>query len=357
MKIKQKNMQKRFSIFAVGICAAVIFLMARPSWALTVDVVSMTPTPQQDITDMIDDAPEGVGIVGWILEKDVEYTAVLAVDEAPAVVITPGGDVALDQPWVYDETNGQLTVVFTSTGLKQVGEDAGPENVAIIAVVPPVPLGEDGPPVEMTGATLSTNVQNWELIPPSENNHAFGFSLTGPEGETGFVHMYMPQGIIDLLSQFSGEELAIEDLAVFNGDSQSSMSITEVEGGAYIDINVTFTEAAVVSPTATNGSVTKSITVREQLPISLAVNKSEIKAGKTSRVFGWLKNGKKNETVTVWRKLKGENTFTKWKTVTTEQDGYYNVSFTARQTATYKAKYRTNKGVKVSTAEKITVNK
>ncbi len=335
-----------------GNLALALVLFAHPSSALTVDVVSISPEPQMDITDMLSGAPTGVGMVGWLLDSDMEYTAVLSVDEAPAVVITPGADIAVDQPWVYDATAGTVTVIFTGTGLKQLSD--GPDNAAIIAVVPPVAEGEDGPPVEMTGAWMSTNVQDWELIPPTQDNVAFGFSLTGPVGETGFFHMFMPQGIIDLLSEMNGKELTIQDLAVFNGNDQASMSITEIAGGAYIDINVTFA-AAVVAPTANSNSVTKSITVQEQLPISLAANKTSLKKGATANLFGWLKSGRQNKSIEVWRKVEGESTFTKWKSTKTNKAGRYEVEFTARQSASYKVKYHTAGKVKSSSVETITV--
>ena len=328
-------------------------IVARPTSAMTVEVVSISPEPQMDISDMMTDVPAGVGIAAWLLDDNVEYTAVLAVDEAPAVIINPGGDIDPEQPWVYDETTGTLTVVFTSTGLKQAS-DADPDNASIIAVVPPVELGEDGPPVEMTGAWLNTNVQNWELIPPSPDNVAFGFSLTGPAGETGFFHMFMPETMVDLLSELSGEDLTIEDLAVFNGDNQSSMSITEIEGGAYIDINVTFSEA-VVAPTAKNSSITKNITVQEQLPISLAANKTTVKSSGKAQLFGWLKSGQKDKTIEVWRKVKGAESFTKWKQVKTNKAGRYEVKFTPSKTASYKVKYKASGKTKVSSVTKITV--
>lgn len=340
------------AVFANLVLALAMF--AHPTSAMTVEVVSISPEPQQDISDLMTDAPENVGIAAWLLDDGVEYTTVLAVDEAPAVVINIGGDMAQDQPWVYDEAAGTLTVVFTSTGIKQTSDDS-PDNAAIIAVVPPVEIGEDGPPVEMTGAWLNTNVQDWELIPPSPDNIAFGFSLTGPTGETGFFHMFMPDTMVELLSELSGEDLTIEDLAVFNGDDQSSMSITEVEGGAYIDINVTFSEA-VVTPSAKNGSVTKSITIQEQLPISLAANKTTVRSGGSkAHLFGWIKSGQKGKTIEVWRKVKGADSFTKWKHVKTDQNGRYEVEFTASQTAFYKVKSRAAGKIKTSSTTKITV--
>lgn len=334
--------------YLVGLSLGLVLPLS--GWAFTAELVSITPEAT-DISAMITDAPEGVAISGWLAETDTEYTAVFSVDESPAIVITPGGDISLDNPWSYDADAGTVTVTFTATGLKAT--DDSPDNLAIVALVGVVEKGEGGPPAEMTGAWLSTNIQNWELIPPSKNNIAFGFSLTGPVGEKGFFHMFMPDSVIDLLSQYAGVELKIEDLAVFNGDSQSSLSITEVDGGAYIDINVVFSDTT-TSVSAADDTVTKDLTVQKQLPISLAATKTEVKKNKTFDLYGWLKNGKSKQTVTVWRKQSGEDEFTKIDTLKTDSDGYFAETYTAKKTAKYKVKYRASSGVKVSSIETVT---
>lgn len=341
----------------IALCASVFafafVLLPHPGRAITGELVSITPEPQTDISDMVGDAPESVLIFAWLLEEGTDYTVVASVSEEPAVIITPGGDMSLDNPWSYDADAGTVTVTFTATGLKQTS--GGPDNAGLLAIVAPVPLGEDGPPAEMIGTWFATDIQEWELIPPSDNP-SFGFTLTGPAGETGFFHMFMPDTIIELLSELSGEELTVQDLAVFNGDSQSSMSITEVEGGAYIDINVTFSSTT-ISATAKNasGGVTKSITVREQLAVSIAAAKTSVKEGKNARLFGWVKNGKKGQKVQVWRKAEGETKFVKWETAKLKKGGAYELKFTPDATATYRVKYRKNGRVKQSETQTITV--
>ncbi len=326
-------------------------------WAFTAELQSISPEPTQDISDKITGVPDNVVIAGWVgIEEDIEYTAVFTVDESPAGVITPGGDMSLDTPWEYDATAGTVTVTFTGSGLKSVNDEM-PDNVGLVALVGVVAEGEDGPPAVMTGFWLSTDVQDWVLIPPSPEQDipAFGYSLTGPAGETGFLHMFMPTGVKDLMSQYSGQELDWEDLAVFSGDSQSSLSITEVEGGAYIDINVVFSDTT-TSVSVASSSVTKELTVQKQLPISLAASKTEVKKNKEFDLYGWLKNGKKNQTVTVWRKLSGEKTFTKIDTLTTVKAGYFLETYTTTKTTKYKVKYGTGSSAKVSAVQTVTVN-
>ncbi|MBI2410448.1 MAG: hypothetical protein HYV32_00935 [Candidatus Kerfeldbacteria bacterium] len=348
------NKRSLFTTISAGLLTFALLVLPHNSFALTAELVSITPEPQQDISDMMTGAPDGVSVFAWLTETDTEYTAVFSVDEEPAVIITPGGDIAPDNRWSYDEEGGTVTVPFTATGLKQTSD--GPDNAAIVALVAAVEPGEDGPPEEMTGCWLSTNVQDWELIPPSEDNVAFGFSLTGPEGETGFFHMFMPDSMVDFMSEMSGEELTVEDLAVFNGDNQSSMSITPVDGGAMIDINVKFLSTAISATSEDDdGSITKEITVREQLPISLAANKTELKNGKQAQLFGWLKNGKKNKRVEIWRKKDGESAFTKWKNVRTKKNGKFTHTFIPRNTAIYKVKYRSDGSTMTSENQTITV--
>ncbi|MBI4407262.1 MAG: hypothetical protein HY565_02065 [Candidatus Kerfeldbacteria bacterium] len=326
-------------------------------WAFTAELQSISPEPTLDISDQVTGAPDNVVIAGWVgIEEDTEYTAVFTADESPAGVITPGGDISLDTPWEYDATAGTVTVTFTGSGLKSVNDM--PSNVGMVALVGVVAEGEDGPPEAMTGFWLSTDMQDWALIPPSpeQDTPAFGFSLTGPAGETGFIHMFMPTGIKDLLSQYTGQELTWDDLAVFSGDSQSSLSLTEVDGGAYIDINVVFSDTT-TSISVASSSVTKELTVQKQLPISLAASKTEVKKNKEFDLYGWLKSGKKGKTVTVWRKLSGEKTFTKVDTLTTVKAGYFSETYTTTKTAKYKVKYGTGSSAKVSSVTTVTVNK
>ena len=168
--------------------------------------------------------------------------------------------------------------------------------------------------------------------------------------------MFMTDGTKDLLSEYSGQDLEWGDVAVFDGDSQASLDITEVVGGALFELNVVFSESTTVTPSAKNTSVTKTLTVQEKQPISLAANKSELKQGKQFRLFGWLKNSKSKQTVTVWRKKTGEKNFTKVDTLTSNTDGYFKETYTARKTASYKVKYRKNSKTISSDVTTVTVN-
>ncbi|MBI2415628.1 MAG: hypothetical protein HYV33_03140 [Candidatus Kerfeldbacteria bacterium] len=353
-----------FQAFKYALALSVALALPVSGWAFTAELQSISPEPQLDISDMMGDLPDRVAIAGWILdetdiENGVEYTAVFTADEVPAGVITPGATLSLDTPPVWDEVANTYTVQFVPTGMKQPTGSDSPENVAMVALVgvADTAAGEDGPPEEMRGFWLSTDVQEWALIPPSPNQTtpAFGFSLTGPIDETGSMTVFMPDGIKDLLSEYSSQDLEWADMAVFDGDNQASLDITETDGGALFELSVVFTETVTTTPTASSKTVTKTLTVQKQLPISLAANKTKLKHGKQFRLYGWLKNGQRNQTIAIWRKQTGEKTYTKVNTVTTEHDGYFDQAYTARKTASYKVKYRRNGKMIESAVTMITI--
>jgi hypothetical protein len=211
----------------------------------------------------------------------------------------------------------------------------------MVAVAWPVELGQDGPTTEFAGGWMSTNLQDWQMIPPSPGNPAFGYELSGPEGETGYFHMFIPQATIDLLSELEGIDLSIDDLAVFEDDEQSSISVSEYDTGVYtgalININVTFTEDATTTETLST-NVTKKLTVAKQEALSITAQKSSLKKNKTAHLFGWLKSGKKGKAITLWRKLNGASKYKKIDTGTTLKDGYYEFDSVVKKTAKYKVK-------------------
>lgn len=351
-------MNKKLLTLAIPLLGLGLFLAPKPSFALTGSLVSISP----DATDMSAQIQLPENIVGFPLMGTVDqtYEVVIAVDEEPAMLILPGGEMDLDQNWSYDSTTGQVTVNFTATGLKSVTDFSVPEGNAIfvIALMPVSADGTDGPPAEMKGGWLSTNIMDWELIPPSPAAPYFGFELTGPSGETGFLHMFIPSAVIDLMSEYTGQELTAEKMAVFENNDQSSATVTDVDGSVYVDINVTFTDSITSPATAAESEVVKEVTAGAKLPVSLAATKYSVSKGKKTELYGWIKSGKADKTVTLWRKLKGEDEFTKVATLTTEEDGYFSTKVVMNKTATYKVKYKRNAGAtaKVSPTQKITVN-
>ncbi|MBI2415959.1 MAG: hypothetical protein HYV33_04870 [Candidatus Kerfeldbacteria bacterium] len=342
---------KRYTIGLVStVLTAVLWLMPQLSLAFTAELVSITPSAT-DLSDQIGSDQSELTIFGWLTELDTAYTAVFAVDESPALVVTPGGDIDPDNRWTYDAAAGTVTVPFTANGLLEQNDVPDGMGVSVIGMMPAVPLDQDGPPAEMTGAWMSTNIEDWDLIPPSEDNVAFGFNLSGPAGSDGFFHMFIPSALIDLLGEFSGQDLTADDLAVFNDDAQASLAVTEIEGGAYIDINVTFDDTDTTVTAVAASTVTKKITAAPKLAVSLAARDTQVAAGDTVHLYGWLKNAKKNQTVSIWQKPSGTKKFTKVKTIKTGNAGKYTVKLSPNKTTTYQVKYKT----KTSPKQKVVV--
>lgn len=352
-------MLKIIKLFPAAVLSMAFFLLPDGAHAFTASLVSISPDAT-DISDQMSGAPEDVQLFAWMTTIDTSYTATFTIDEQPAMVVTPGASITPEVPPTYNAETGEFVVVFTATGVQGAGEQQGQEfpegqGMSMIGLVGAVEEGQDGPPAEMRGGWMSTDIQQWELVPPSPELPAFGFNLTGPVGETGFLHMFIPDTLIAMLGGFSGEELTVEDLAVFNGDSQASLAVTAVAGGAYIDINVIFSEAVTTVVSAESDTVTKEITVGEQLPISLTATKTTVGKAKPVALYGWLSTGKSKQSVTLWRKLKNSDTYVKFRTLRTKKDGYFRTRFAAKQTASYKVKYNNDGDIVMSKVTTITV--
>lgn len=323
-------------IFVLAIPLLGLLLLV-PFYVSASSVVSITPSAQ-DVSDMISGAPENVELFAWMTNIDSDYEVIFSVDPEPVMLVLVGADMDANNRWV-NNGDGTITVNFLSRELIDSNADL-PEGstISIIALVPAVELGEDGPPQEMNGSYLATNVSSWQLIPPTENSVSFGYQLSGPAGEKGYIHMFMPDSLIDLMSQFSGKDLAIKDLAVYNDDSQYSLAVDAVAGGALVNVNVIFSEGNTVNPTALSSTITKKVTVEEKLPISLAAKKVSVKENNKTKLYGWLKSGAKNKVVRIYKKV-GNNEYELWKKAQTGKNGYFFQEVTVTENAKYKAKY------------------
>ena len=331
-----------------------VFIYALPAQTLATSSV-ISSGEAIDITETVNllSPGEDVDIFAFSGVADTTYELVFASDTAPTMIITPGADMENANDWAYDATSGTVTMNVTYKGIVTDTNDENSElDMFIIALVfSSGDINAGGAPVEMAGAGLATNLLQWMIVPPMPDAPYFGFQLTGTPGTSGFFHMFIPETAIDHISSMSDQELTPESMAVFVDDQQASMSITGVDGGAYIDINITFVEDA-VGVSSTSDSIIKKITAGAREPLSLVAKKDTIEKGSTTRLYGWIKRAKAGKEVVLYRKLKGESKFTVWKTVETNGTGYYKVNYTGKKTAQFKAKYRQNVTDKV----KVTVN-
>jgi hypothetical protein len=268
-------------------------------------------------------------LIGEIGETyDLEFTIT---DECPVIVLLLGGTMTADENWSCDEEAGTMAASFTITDMIDPFEGNVEEGSAIVSMSFTYQSTDPmmGPTAADAGIWMNTDVQQWQMVYPNGDNPRFGFSLTGPAGGTGYFKMFIPAGLINQLGQFSGQTLEPTDLAVFNGDQQSSLAITEVNGGALVEIDVVFTEtnftATNLSISSDSESVTKTISAGEQLDISLTSEKTKIKEGKETTLFGWVKDAAAGQKVKIRRAKKGQD-FKVWQTVTTDKDGYFEIN-------------------------------
>lgn len=303
-----------------------------------------------DITDIVNLNSPGsdVEIFAFSGVADETYELVFATETEPTMLITPGADMENANDWEYDATADTTTMRVTYKGIvTETNDENSQYEMFIIALVySSGDVDAGGAPAEMAGAALATNLLQWLIIPPMPDSPYFGFQLTGTPGTTGFFHMFIPETAIEHISNMSGKNLTPESMAVFVDDQQASMNITEVDGGAYIDINITFKED-VLGVTSTS-NIIKKITAGAREKISLVAKKESVEKGSTARLFGWINKAKSGKTVVIYRKVKGQDKFTLWKEVETDEQGYFKIKYTAKKTAHFKAEYLEVKTEKVT---------
>ncbi|MFA6475708.1 MAG: hypothetical protein WCV88_05990 [Patescibacteria group bacterium] len=348
--------KKLISVMLAGLVAAIsLFSTAKTTYAATASVVSVTPAVVDISASMtgLPDGVEGFLFIPTVTTEGTTYTAVFSVSEEPLTVVTVGGQIV--DNWTYDAATQQVTVVMTYSG--QIMDPTGILQDAMSVGIS-FSSGADGIPAEASGVWMSTNLLNWMIVPPTQDNPQFGFELSGPEGYNGYFQMFLPDSLIALLSQLQGKTLTADDLAVFIDNSQASVDVSTVTGGVLIDINITFDSGNTSISPASTQTVTKSVSTGSKLPISLSAKKASVSKGVSAKLYGWIKSGLAGKTVTVWEKKTGASTFTKMATVTTKADGYYSYSYKAKKSSTWKAKWKktTTSKAKVSPNVSVTVN-
>lgn len=341
---------QRITIAAsVLLASVIIYLPAQTSAAA--EVISTGGAIDITETAHLLSPDENTTVFGFEGEDDAAYDMVFSVDNEPTLIVTAGADMTNAHDWEYDATTGQLTMHVTYKGI--VTDDNDPTNSDHMFIVTFTfaneTEGDGSTPTEMDGVGMATNMLQWLVIPPTSDAPYYGFQLTGTPGTTGFFHMFIPSTGIEHLSNVSGEDLDPDSMAVFVDEQQASLNVTEVDGGAYINVNVTFDED-LLGVSSSDSSIIKTVTAGPKEPLSLVAKKNSLSKGGTNRLYGWTEQTKAGQAVVIYRKLKGESKFTVWKTVETNSEGYYKVKYTAKKTGEYKAKYKGNTTDKVKVA-------
>lgn len=369
MKILSLNVFRLFQkvfLLCILMCFSTIYTLAVTQ---TASLDSIMPNTASTFTGGGPD-PEGAVLIQFMgTPLGTTYTAVFNVSAQPAMVVMMAADI---QSWSYDEFTQKVTVHFKHVGFVPGAQDPfAPDSIFNIAFVWPAENeSDDAPPAAMIGCYMSTDIVQWELILPDdesldEDDFGVGFKLYGPEGQTGFFRMFIPQTMIDYMKTLLGvDALPVDDLAIFNDEKQASLDITEVAGGIYVSVNVLFSDLDFIfeeeddsqyflksslssSYFAESDDVSKKITVNKQLPISITTNSKKVIKNDQASISGWLDNASGGENIDLLRKKKGETKYKKWKKaqgIVTDSSGYFNYSFTAKKTARYKFKYKPEDG-------------
>lgn len=341
--------------FSLSLAAS--FLLLFPLLTTAGSVVSITPAATEIDSALL---PESGGeVFGWVTEIGTEYEVVVALDDTAVVLVCVGGELS-GLGWT-DNGDGTATTNFTSVEmLDNDMELADGMTATLLNFEPAAEYGEGGPTIEALGTWLSTNVIEWEMYPPMEDDVSFGYSFTGPAGEEGVFKMFVPDSLVTFLGDVKGSPLTEADLAVFADDSQVTSSVDAMAGGLLVDLSLDFIEGSttIAGKDSDSDGVTKKVTVEEKLPVSLAVKKASIKKSGKTRLYGWLKNGKKKQKVKLYRKI-GKKKWKKWKTLTSKKNGYFTKQITVNKNVKYKAKYRKTKkkSYKISPVVSITATK
>lgn len=227
-----------------------------------------------------------------------EYTVVFKnVTEEPASIVALPATITST---AYDGGAHTLTVVMTHQPYVDGTIPPGPSTDFSIALIP---AGAGGAPAAIRGSWMATNISpsDWSLVPPTLSNPSFGYQIAGPVGQTGYLTLFIPNGLFTFISTVVGQSVTASDFAVFSGSTQTNISLTPVTGGVRIDVRVPFSTtnpelselpagarlAAQSMVTAQGASVAKTITVGRQAVLSIGVNPTgKVKKNKKAQFFG-----------------------------------------------------------------------
>ena len=320
-------------------------------------LVSSSPNNVTDISDtMIGEMPDDMVAKAYSYPEGTaygtEYTLSYTVsgtdyetENGPAIALTSGADI---QSWSYNATTQIFTVNFITAEFASPFPELA--NTFIVQVIFPeenYTEGSAGIPVELTGCYISSTVMGWSLVAPTSFLPFFEIGLEGEADTSGFFNLFVSESAINLISQYAGETVSVNELAVYVDDTQSSTRASELNNGGYIDINVTFTEGD--TSVTSNGMeyVSKTVKTGQRQPLILFSNKTRVKKGKKVKLSGFIQDAKKGEKVKFLRKIKGKKKYKKIKTVRTNKNGYFRAKIKMKKTAFFKSKHKKQKSSRI----------
>lgn len=352
-------MKKALSLAFLAVAAGIIFFLpARTKAAFSVELTNALPNDLTDVSSTIPSkAPEGIeqtlkgyqytNPVGtdYALEFSVSNTDGTLIERSPFLVAV-GTKIA---SYTFDATTQKITLVVKTQEFYPP-EQTRPVPIMVFAFVlttDSLTPREPGPPHAMAGGYVATTVLDWRILPPENREPGMGIELSGTKGSSGYFNMFVPATMFDFMSEMTGKKSTIKNLAVFVDDEQASVSVTELNGGGFIDVNITFTSGNTSTAKALGAAkkITKKVMAKNKLALSLAAKKGKVKNGKNAKLYGWLKSGKRGQEITIMRKKKGESGFQEVTKVKTKKRGYFSYKTQGKETGTfyYKVKYKNKK--------------
>ncbi|MCB9030379.1 MAG: hypothetical protein H6619_04950 [Deltaproteobacteria bacterium] len=284
------------------------------------------------------------------------YTALFDVSEFPATVVTVG---ARPVSVSFNPMDSKLRVIFDYAALKlsddQKNEDFSYNSLFLIGLEGAAGPGELGPPQAARGMFMGTNVLEWQLIPPTSDNPKFGFQLSGPQDDTAFFRMFIPNTLIDHLSGLAGETISASELAVYDGDDQASLAVFDTGDGALLDVNVVFSDSAIdvsdsgnldlssfntlaaSSGTVSALSITKTVSTGKASSFSVISKEKEFTSKSSTLTIKAMTTQSTSSVTKFYQKRKRQSTGTKyWKKVSAEDsdvsdDGEASMTITAKK--------------------------
>jgi hypothetical protein len=220
--------------------------------------------------------------------------------------------------------------------------------MTIIAVS--FPVEKNGPGEDMIGSWMSSHFQEWALILPKKSKNEMGATLGGDPGDTGTFKMFVPTTALDKIAkndnQSAGDYTAA-DVAIFEGSSQVSGDVKDVDGGVYVNFDTTLPESSTEKKGASSlrsaqdsRGTKQSVTIKKRSFVSLIGERSTIPKTKYVKLTGMIGSGQEGKTVVLKSLTSMGGKYKTIATTKTKTGGKFTFRVRVTKSARFVASYR-----------------
>jgi hypothetical protein len=338
-----------------GLAAVAMLLTPYSAHAAdSISVDSVSPALDADITPTDNKGADENFYTFWF-KGDIgkTYTATFDVSEQPAMTFVSGGMMTLEDNISYDAATKKFTVKYTAVDLQQIDGNSSSnledgQTMTIIAVS--FPVEKNGPGEDMIGSWMSSHFQEWALILPKKSKNEMGATLGGDPGDTGTFKMFVPTTALDKIAkndnQSAGDYTAA-DVAIFEGSSQVSGDVKDVDGGVYVNFDTTLPESSTEKKgtsslrSAQDSRGTKqSVTIKKRSFVSLIGERSTIPKTKYVKLTGMIGSGQEGKTVVLKSLTSMGGKYKTIATTKTKTGGKFTFRVRVTKSARFVASYR-----------------